>query len=109
MKKIPLTQGMCALVDDEDFAKLNMFKWYAKKSHSQWYAVRQQRLVEYKMSRSKKRRVRGETRKIVRMHNQIMQPWDEMLVHHKDSNGLNNQKHNLEVTTQTQNNIYAKQ
>jgi hypothetical protein len=44
MKKIPLTQGLFATVDDEDFDELNKFSWFAldtvvrgKKTH---YAVR---------------------------------------------------------------------
>ncbi len=40
MKRIPLTQGQFALVDDEDYDRLNQFKWHAVKAHRSYYAVR---------------------------------------------------------------------
>lgn len=40
MRKIPLTQGKFALVDDADFDWLNQWKWYALKTKTTFYAVR---------------------------------------------------------------------
>ncbi len=39
MKKIPLNKGKVALVDDEDYAILSLFKWYAHKKRNTYYAV----------------------------------------------------------------------
>lgn len=41
MKRIPLTQGKFALVDNEDFEWLNQFKWYAlKTTYGGYVAIR---------------------------------------------------------------------
>jgi len=40
VKAIPLTQGMFAIVDEEDYNRLNHFKWYAYKSGNTYYARR---------------------------------------------------------------------
>lgn len=42
MKKIPLTQGQFATVDDSDFDWLNQWKWYARleKGTNSFYAIR---------------------------------------------------------------------
>ena len=40
MKTIELTQGYVALVDDEDFERVNAFKWYAQVNHKTVYAHR---------------------------------------------------------------------
>lgn len=41
MKEIVLTHNQVALVDDQDFEKLNRHKWYALKNMSgSFYAIR---------------------------------------------------------------------
>jgi hypothetical protein len=93
MQEITLTQSKVALVDDNDYPRLMMFKWYAKKSNKSWYVVRMQRTFNYSYrGRCKKKRQR---RRAIRMHNDIMQPNNDEVVHHKDGNGLNNQRCNL--------------
>src|SRR5581483_10784361 len=86
MKKIPLTQGKIALVDDADFEWLSQWKWCAQKSFTRevWYAVshisnpapppRQRRLI---------------------MHRLIVGAALGGEVDHRDGDGLNNQRFNL--------------
>lgn len=83
MKKIILTKGKVALVDDEDFEYLNHWKWQANKSKNTWYAIK---------SHGGK------------MHQLIINIPNGFEIDHKDRNGLNNQKSNLRIATRAQNN-----
>jgi hypothetical protein len=90
MKKIPLTRGKFAIVDDNEYSELNQFKWYAWKNKKQWYARRN--LLKH------------EGIGAVAMHRVIMKICDPKLqVDHRDHNGLNNQKRNLRVCNTSQN------
>ena len=89
MKQIPLTRGKVALVDDDDFEELNQYKWYVHNEHGYFYAARGM-LVEGKV-------------KTIRMHRQIMNAFDAILIDHKDGNGLNNQRYNIRVCTYAEN------
>lgn len=92
MKKIPLSRGLFALIDDEDFEFINKFKWYAIKNRENYYAVRQ----EYEKSKYKRR---------LYMHNEILKVVKEgNIIDHKDLNSLNNQKSNLRECSIAQNN-----
>jgi len=88
MKRIPLTQGKFALVDDEDYDWLMTWKWYANRMGS--------KSTHYAASRT--------GGKIIHMHRLLfLYPSNNLIVDHIDHNGLNNQKHNLRVVTQRQN------
>lgn len=92
MKKIRLSNNKYALVDDIDFEKLNVFKWYAHKGWgTNFYAVRNLRLPNGK-------------RKIIRMHNVIFGDLPKnKTVDHIDRDSLNNQRNNLRACTKSQN------
>lgn len=83
MRKIPLTQGKVALIDDIDYERVRQFNWYARCSQSgTWHALRNLR--------------EGSIRKTVLMHRFILNlDGSEPLVDHRDRDGLNNQKFNL--------------
>ena len=89
MKLIPLTQGQFAMVDDEDFEKVNQFKWIADKGRATYYAKRR----------------KGKTAKEI-MHRFIMNVSSNLIhIDHKDHNGLNNQKENLRECSPHQNSM----
>ena len=90
MKKIKLSQGEHALVDDADFEWLNQYKWTLSSAGNKKYAVRN----AYKNGKNN----------LVRMHRFIFDKIPEGLtVDHIDGNGLNNQRSNLRLCTLGQN------
>lgn len=86
MRRIPLTRGQFALVDDEDFEGLSLFKWYAAKFGNGTYAVRN---PSRKLGK----------RKLILLHNFLMGGRTD----HIDGDGLNNQRYNLRRATVKQN------
>src|SRR5690348_11276017 len=99
MKKIKLTQGKYALVDDADFEYLNQWKWQAKKcSDTLFYAHRTQRYG-----------LRSENKKHhFKMHKLILKSPKGFEIDHEDGNGLNNQRKNLRICTHSQNGMNKK-
>lgn len=98
MKKIPLTQGKFALVDDEDFERLSQFKWYTLSARrvSTQYAVRNEQAGEYSTYKQRKQ---------VRMQRYILNYSGPLEVDHKNGNGLDNRKENLRVCSGQQNRV----
>lgn len=95
MKKIKLTGGQYALVDDADFETLNDNKWYTVKDKNTFYASRN---ADFDGNRCE-----------MRMQWAIMgKPPKGHVVDHKDGNGLNNQRINLRICTKAQNNANRK-
>ena len=84
-KEIQLTKGMVALIDDEDFEKVNQYKWYAMKGKRTYYATSARPCPT------------------VLLHRFIMNTPLGMEIDHKDGDGLNCQKYNLRICTQSQN------
>lgn len=95
MKIIPLTRGKFAMVDDEDFGELSKYKWCAKPDYYTFYAIRTIHKKRSSTTMYMPRQILGITDKRVK-------------VDHKDGNGLNNQRSNLRVATNSQNGINSR-
>jgi hypothetical protein len=89
VRTIQLTQGMVALVDDEDYPSLSIHNWFADedKKNGTWYAKRNIPLE-------------GGKQTTVRMHCEIA---GQKGIDHHDRNGLNNQRYNLRPASESQN------
>ena len=94
MKQIPLTQGKFALVDDQDYEFLMQWKWCANKNHKTFYGVRGfwncLKQITVQMHRVIAKRMGLDIK--------------DKKVDHKDRNGLNNQRSNLRIATDSQSN-----
>ena len=99
MKKILLTRGRVALVDDADYDCVRQFSWQAlPRINGNYYAAR--------------RALKSENLpvKIVLMHSYLIGKKQGHEIDHLDGNGLNNQRANLEHVTHRQNmqNLHSK-
>ena len=97
MKEIQLTKGQVALVDDEDYERINKYKWLAKydKKMNSYYATRTNYLREN--GKLKKENV-VMTRFIMNVNDSKIQ-----IDHIVSGDTLNNQKFNLRAATPSQN------
>lgn len=86
MKKIKLTKGKFATVDDADYPKLAIHKWHAIKGAHCFYAGRD-----------------GENKYKILMHREILGVERGVEVDHRDGDGLNNIRRNMRPATRGQN------
>jgi len=94
MKRIPLTQGKFAIVDDEDYDWLMQWKWFAHKEKNTYIACRNTYL-----GRGRK----PPKRTMIRMHQEIMGAQLNQQIDHRNHNALDNRKQNLRFCTLSQN------
>lgn len=92
MREIQLTQGQVAIVDNEDFEKLNQFKWFAFKKGNTFYAQRHMPMIN------------GQQPLMIYMHHEVLgKPPVGLETDHKDGDGLHNFRSNLWFVTHRQN------
>lgn len=90
-KEIPLTQGKVAIVDDEDYDRINQYKWCChKRNNGGDMAVRN--------SSSKLGK-----RKTIRMHREIMNAPFDKVIDHINHDTLDNRHINLRTCNQCEN------
>lgn len=89
VREIPLTKGLVALVDADDFEWLSQWKWRASFSQGRVSAVAWIGPAD--------------NRRVVRLHRKLMCPPPGMVVDHIDGDTLNNTRANLRVCTQREN------
>ena len=93
-RKIPLSQGKFAMVDEKDYGELLQYKWYATNQRDHFYAARN--------------KIKNGRRTYMTMHRQIMKCPKDMVVDHINHNGLDNRRTNLRAVTAQQNSWNAK-
>lgn len=85
MREIPLSRGLVALVDDEDYVALSQYSWHVSESRGKFYAMRNSH-------------GEGNVSTTPMMHREIIGVTDPTIeVDHKDRNGLNNTRANLRI------------
>ncbi len=90
MKKIKLSRGKTAIIDDEDFERVSQFKWYINENaeKTKLYAMRSR-------LKSEEETVTGTK---VYMHRFILQIVEKSaVIQHKNGNTLDNRKENLVI------------
>lgn len=92
-KKLQLTKGLFALVDDDDYERVNRIKWYPCKGR------RTKRGISYYVRRPWNSENRGKES----LSRFIMNPPLNMSVDHINGEGLDNRKENLRIVTHREN------
>ena len=95
-RRIKLTLGQYAIVDPEDYERINKYKWNAYRGYSSYYSKRK----IYNRKNGSER--------TVYMHRWIMNAPKGMVVDHINHNGLDNRKENLRFATNAENSRYAR-
>jgi len=95
IRYIPLTRGLYAIVDAEDYEKLSKYKWHARVDEGRRTVYAARNVSYHKNGRRHNR--------AILMHREIMNPPEGMVVDHINGNGINNRRCNMRVCTQFEN------
>ena len=90
MKKIKLSRGKTALIDDDDFERVSQYNWYINENaeKTKLYAMRSKLISEEGTVKGTK----------VYMHRFILQVVEKSaVIQHKNGNTLDNRKENLAI------------
>jgi|JI9StandDraft_1071089.scaffolds.fasta_scaffold00263_15 hypothetical protein len=90
MKKIKLSRGKSAIIDDDDFERVSQYKWYINENaeKTKLYAMRSKLKSEEGIVKGTK----------VYMHRFILQVVEKTaVIQHKNGNTLDNRKENLTI------------
>ncbi len=90
-RRIALTQGKYAIVDPDDYYRLNQYKWSASRVGRKFYAVRTGPARNGKRGKS------------YRMHREVANIPEGLECDHINANSLDNRKANLRPATRRQN------
>ena len=91
-RRLNKRSNIIALVDDEDYERLNQYKWCLHKSSENcFYAFRARRITDT-----------STFTKVILLHREVLN-FPNSKIDHIDHNGLNCQKYNLRLATQQQN------
>src|SRR5580700_5175989 len=98
MRRIPLTRGYTAIIDDVDYDWVSGFEWRTLiTENGDVYGVT---TLPHKFD--------GQWPQVL-LHRHIMQVYDtDVLVDHRDHDGLNDRRYNLRVATKSQNGANAR-
>jgi hypothetical protein len=95
-KRIPLSRGKWALISDEDFERVNAYKWCCDRNG---YACRMVHIATVDGIRSRRK---------VMLHRFILDAPVGMEVDHANHNKLDNRRVNIRLATKTQNRANAR-
>ncbi len=88
-KYILLTQGKSAIVDEDDYERVNKLSWFAVRDETRWYArSHEDKSMKYK---------------VLPLHRFILNAPKGTYVDHINGDGLDNRKKNLRLCTNAQN------
>lgn len=89
MRRVPLTKGLFALVDDGDFELASAFRWQALRHGRVTHAIRTQKQLGVKRT--------------IYMHRWLLGARRGVEVDHRNGDGLDNRRGNLRLCTHAQN------